>query len=472
MYGADGAWRAVTVSTHLDALRRFPELGAADRDCRVAQGDWAQRRRRELEFADKDPEVLIIGGGHIGLEVAARLKHLKVSYLVVEKNARIGDNWRSRYDALTLHDPIWCNHLPYLPFPASWPAFPPASKVANWLEFYAEALDLNVWLSSEVLSVSRDEAAQKWHAVVRRADGSERTLVVDHVVLAQGFQFKKTAFPGQDEFEGTVLHSTEFKSAKHHLGKKVVVVGACTSAHDIASDCADHGVDVTMVQRSSTYVMSIEKGIMASLPAEEWETVPLEESDHARLSLPFHFQKGFAQRRAQHIQSLDRDLLAGLARTGYRLNSGIDGTGVLYLLLQRGGGYYFDAGACQKIIDGKIAVRAGAEVARLTRTGVALSDGSALPADVVVVATGLADAREPIRRLVGDAAAKRIPPVWGLNAEGELRGPWRELDGLPGMWLMMGNFAWGRFFSKMVALQIKAKQEGVYGPRYAAPVEW
>lgn len=105
VYCADNAWRAIALSTQLDGLKRFPELGPADRDSRVNQGDWKQRRARELQF-EVDPQVLVIGAGHVGLEVAARLKHLGVSHLIVEKNARVGDNWRKRYDALTLHDPI------------------------------------------------------------------------------------------------------------------------------------------------------------------------------------------------------------------------------------------------------------------------------------------------------------------------------------------------------------------------------
>ncbi|EKM60234.1 uncharacterized protein PHACADRAFT_82482 [Phanerochaete carnosa HHB-10118-sp] len=472
VYCADESWRAVTVSTHLDGLKAHPELTSADRDFRVIQGDWVERRKNELEFADTNPEVLMIGGGQAGLEIAARLKHLRVSHLIVEKNARIGDNWRTRYDSLTLHDPIWCNHMPYLHFPTSWPVFPSSKQVANWLEFYAEALELNIWLSSEAVSAVRNEATNKWDVVIRRGDGSSRTMHVDHIVLAQGFTFKKTVFPGQvgiEDFHGQIMHSSEFKSAKGLAGKKVAIIGACTSGHDIASDCADNGVDVTMVQRSSTYVMSIEKGILTNLPAAEWEGLSLEKGDSSRISMPFRFQKGLAQRGAAKIRDLDREMLEGLEKAGYRTNSGTDDTGVLYLLLERGGGYYFDDGSCQKIIDGKIKIKSGIEVDRITKTGVLFKDGSELPADIVVVATGFDDARVPIRKLVSEDVGVKIPPIWGLNEEGELKGPWRELEGLPKMWLMMGNFFWCRYFSKIIALQIKAKQEGLYGTRYAAP---
>ncbi|GJE89350.1 NAD(P)/FAD-dependent oxidoreductase [Phanerochaete sordida] len=473
VFGPDGLWRAFTVSTQLDALKGHPELlGAAHRDLSVEQGDWVERRRRELAF-EKDPEVLVIGAGQAGLEVAARLKHFGVSHLIIERNDRVGDNWRKRYDRLTLHDPIWANNLPYLPFPDSWPAFPSAAKVANWLEFYAEALELNTWLSTEAAHAARNEQTGKWDVTVRRADGTERTLHVDHVVLGQGFTFKKTLFPGQDDFKGRILHSHEFKSAKDFVGKKVVIIGACTSAHDISSDCADYGVDVTMVQRTATYVLSISKGITYLVPSADWEHTPVDELELTNHSIPLNFMWTLGTRLAAHVRELDRETLDGLTRAGYSLRNGKpDDCGVYKLFCERGGGYYIDGGACQKIIDGKIKIKSGVAVERITASGVAFADGSELPADVIIVATGFDDARVPIVNLVGKEVGAKIPPVWGLNAEGELRGPWRELDGLPNMWLMMGNFAWCRFYSKFVALQIKAKQEGLYGTRYAAPVEW
>ncbi|EKM60228.1 uncharacterized protein PHACADRAFT_109630 [Phanerochaete carnosa HHB-10118-sp] len=473
VFCADGLWRALVVSTHLDGLKGYPErLTNADRDFRMDQVSWTVRREREREFVDGDPEVLVIGAGHAGLDVAARLKHFGISHLVVEKHARVGDNWRTRYDALTLHDPIWANNLPYIPFPQSWPTFPSSKQIANWLELYVEALELNVWLSSEAVHAARNAQTNKWDVVVRRADGTERILHVDHVVLGQGFTFKKTVFPGQESFQGQLMHSTEFKSAQGLSGKRVVVIGACTSAHDISSDCADNDADVTMVQRSSTYVLSINPGLLSLMPASDWEQNPHDDIDLNSHSLPFKFQWPMAERAAAHVRALDRDILDGLVRAGYTLrNGGEHDYGVYHLFITRGGGYYIDNGACRKIIDGKIKVKSGVEVERITPSGVVFTEGTELPADIIVVATGFDDVRVPIRNLLGEPAGAAVPPLWGLNAEGELKGPWRELQNLPNMWLMMGNFGWCRYFSKILALQIKAKQEGLYGTRYAAPAE-
>ncbi|GJE96848.1 NAD(P)/FAD-dependent oxidoreductase [Phanerochaete sordida] len=471
VYGPDGAWRAFAVSTQLDELKSRSERLGDRRDFRTEQGDWEARRAAEREFADKDPEVLVVGAGHGGLGTAAHLKHLDVSCLVVERNERVGDNWRNRYDSLTLHDPIWTNHMPYLPFPPSWPVFSPARKIANWFESYVDALDLNVWTSAEALSAARDEHTKKWDVRVRRADGSERVLHVDNVVLAQGYTFKNVVFPGQEEFQGRLMHSTQYRSAKGLDAKKVVIMGACTSAHDIASDCVNHGIgDVTMIQRSSTYIISSQAAVRALVPASTWEHRPCHEIELDNFSMSFKLQSPLHTRVAAVMREMDRELLDDLARTGYRVKNGAAGDrGLFHLLFGRGGGYYLDTGACAKIIDGKIRVKSGSEVARITPTGVALADGTELPADVIVVATGVDCERKLARKLLGPTVGGRVPDIWGLNAEGELRGSWHELDGLDNMWFIHGNFATCRFYSKLIALQIKAKQEGIFGPRYAPP---
>lgn len=111
-----------------------------------------------------------------------------------------------------------------------------------------------------------------------------------------------------------------------------------------------------------------------------------------------------------------------------------------------------DVGACQKIIDGKIKIKNGTQISKFTKTGLAFEDGSTVDADVILYATGFSDARDIIRQIVPEDIAAKLTPIWGLNSEGELRGAWREL-GTPGLWYMMGNLAWSRFFSKHVALR-------------------
>jgi putative flavoprotein involved in K+ transport len=87
--------------------------------------NWLDRRKRAQAYADRDPAVLVVGAAQAGLSIAARLTQLGVDALVVDREARIGDSWRRRYHALTLHNETRVNHLPYMPFPQSWPVFIP-----------------------------------------------------------------------------------------------------------------------------------------------------------------------------------------------------------------------------------------------------------------------------------------------------------------------------------------------------------
>ena len=101
-----GEWKGYTIYTSLSGLRDHPELLGKHRNQLPDHGRWLERRQREMEFVDDEPYVLVVGGGHGGIHIAARLKHLSVPTLVVERNAKIGDNWRNRYDMLCLHDPV------------------------------------------------------------------------------------------------------------------------------------------------------------------------------------------------------------------------------------------------------------------------------------------------------------------------------------------------------------------------------
>ncbi|PFH45534.1 hypothetical protein AMATHDRAFT_71621 [Amanita thiersii Skay4041] len=466
---ANGDWKAHVVYTNLENLKGFPEKLGPLRNPLPNHGSWAEERKREAEFVDTDPAVLIIGGGQSGLDVAARLKCLDIRSLIVEKNERVGDNWRNRYEALCLHDPVWYDHMPYLSFPPNWPTYSPARKIANWLEIYAEAMELNIWTSSTVTKAVQDPASKVWKVTIKRSDGSERVMSVKHIVFGTGLSSpepKIPQIPGMDKFKGQLLHSLQHKKATDHAGKKVVIVGACTSAHDIAHDYYNHGIDVTMFQRGSTYVMSTKNGwdvLFRGLYCEGGP--PADIADRVNASYPHLMSMEIAQRNVKEIAKLDKDVLDGLTKRGFRINFGIQGTGFGMLAWSKAGGYYLDVGASQLIADGKIKLKNDSRIKEFTETGILFENGSELPADVVVFATGLGDIREQIRQVCGDEVTNACTRIWGLNKEGELNGAWRDL-GVPGLWYMLGNFALCRFHSKHIALQIKAIEEGVFGERY------
>ncbi|TFK70710.1 FAD/NAD(P)-binding domain-containing protein [Pluteus cervinus] len=310
---SSGEWKAHVVFTNLEELKGHPEKTGPLRNFSPDHGQWETSRLAEKEFRDSDPTVLIIGGGHGGLVTAARLKVAGISALIVEKNETIGDNWRNRYESLCLHDPVWYDHLPYLPFPPTWPVYTPAKKLAGWLQNYAEALELNVWTSSQVTKAIQDDAG-KWRVTVRKPDGRDRVFVVNHLIFATGFGPSRgnlPQYPGMDKFKGQLLHSSQHKKAADHAGKKVVVIGACTSSHDICQDCYQHGVDVTMFQRSSTYVISVENRFKVAVSRLYSEAAPPTHiADRLSASFPNYMSIGLSQRSAKAIAELDKLFLS------------------------------------------------------------------------------------------------------------------------------------------------------------------
>src|SRR6185437_8452220 len=209
--------KAWTLLTALEELKDHEEtVGSArprgqsySRDFRGP--NWLDQRRASSTYADRDPTVLVVGGGQAGLSIAARLKQLSIDTLVVDREQRVGDNWRKRYHALTLHNQVQVNHLPYMAFPPNWPVYIPKDKLANWFESYVDAMELNFWTATSFESGAYDEAERRWSVELRRADGSERIMHPRHVVMAAGVSgiANRPDIPSLKNFAGTVLHSSQ-----------------------------------------------------------------------------------------------------------------------------------------------------------------------------------------------------------------------------------------------------------------------
>ncbi|TIV08709.1 MAG: NAD(P)/FAD-dependent oxidoreductase, partial [Mesorhizobium sp.] len=188
--------------------------------------------------------------------LGARLRQLGVPTLIIEKNARAGDSWRNRYRSLVLHDPVWYDHLPYIPFPENWPVFTPKDKMGDWLEMYTRVMELNYWVATKCISAAYDEAEKVWTVVVDRV-GQRVTLKPKHIVFATGAYGppRRIELPGVDSFKGELLHSSQYSTGEKFRGKRVAVIGAASSGHDVSVDLWEAGAKVTMVQRSPTTVV-------------------------------------------------------------------------------------------------------------------------------------------------------------------------------------------------------------------------
>jgi len=452
--------KAWTLLTALDELKGHEEtIGRArptgqsySRDFRGP--NWLDLRKAAQAYADRDPDVLVVGGGQAGLSIAARLTQLQVDTLIVDREARVGDNWRNRYHALTLHNQVQVNHLPYMPFPPNWPTYIPKDKLANWFETYVESMELNYWTGTEFLGGSYDEKEQRWTVTLRR-DGATRAMRPRHVVMATGVSGIPSIpdISSLKDFAGTVLHSTQYQDGEAWKGKRALVIGTGNSGHDIAQDLASSGAQVTVVQRSPTLVVNIEPSAQLAYALYD-EGPPTEDCDLIATSMPF------ALARKSHIaltaqgKTLDKPLLDGLEAKGFKLDFGDDGSGWQFKYLTRGGGYYFNVGCSDMIAAGQIALKQYDDIAEFTRGGVRLRDGEAIAADLVVLATGYKGQEHLVRKLFGDAIAERVGPIWGFDDQQELRNMYVRTP-QPGLWFIAGSLAQCRIYSKYLALQIR-----------------
>jgi len=463
---ADGARKAWTLLTALEELKGHeeqvdkgrPHGEAYSRDFRGP--NWLDLRRAAEAYADRDPTVLVVGGGQAGLSIAARLAQLQVDTLIVDRMPRIGDNWRQRYHALTLHNQVQVNHLPYMPFPPSWPTYIPKDKLAGWFEVYVESLELNYWPGTEFEGGSYDERQGRWTVTLRRADGTRREMHPRHIVMATGVSGIPNIpdIPTLRDFRGKVLHSSQYQDGEAWKGRKAIVIGTGNSGHDIAQDLQSSGAEVTLVQRSPTLIVNIEPS--AQLPYALYdEGASLEDCDLITVATPLALGRRSHKLFTERAKAIDKKLLDGLQRIGFRLDFGEDGTGWQFKYLTRGGGYYFNVGCSDLLVEGKIRLVQFADIDAFVAEGAHLRSGTTLAADLVVLATGYKGQEALVRKLFGEKVAERVGPIWGFGDSQELRNMFVRTP-QPGLWFIAGSLAQCRIYSRYLGLQIKACELG------------
>jgi putative flavoprotein involved in K+ transport len=438
--------------------------------------DLREETARKLGHDDQ-PYCLIVGGGQNGLMLAARLKRLGVPTLVIDALEKPGDCWRVRYRSLYLHDPIFLDHFPYLPFPDHWPLYTSKDKIADWLEIYAKAMEIDFWGNTRCTAAHYDEKAAEWTVTAVRG-GETLTLRPRQLVLATGLSGAKhiPAIPGAECFTGQQYHSADHGSGAGLKGKRCVVIGSNNSAHDICVDLWEHDAQVTMIQRSPTIVVradTMREGAKTLYYAKPGADVDL--ADLMGVTMPFRPRLAIERGFTNYLRQIDASFYERLEKSGFQLWHGEDETGFFMAYYRCAAGYYIDVGGSELIANGEVKVQHG-EIAEIIADGLRMADGTVLPADVIVYATGYRPMNEWVSQLISPDVARQVGPCWGLGSgtvgdpgpwEGELRNMWKP-TAQEGLWFQGGNLMQARFHSLHLALQIKARMEGVSTPVYQA----
>ncbi|BFM07044.1 flavin-containing monooxygenase [Halioxenophilus aromaticivorans] len=419
--------------------------------------NWKQMRDIRRSFSDRDPEVVILGAGHAGVILGARLGLMGVDALVLEKQGRIGDTWRNRYHSLTLHNEVVGNHMPFIPFPPSFPVWLSKDKLANWIESYADSMEVNVWTSTKLLAATFDEQEKRWTLKMEK-NGVEQELSCKHFVVSTGVSGsipKIPKLPGIENFKGKVIHSNDFTTGAEYKGKNCLVVGTGNSGHDVAQDLVVNEANhVYMSQRSPTCVVSLEPTATNVFRIYR-EGIAVEDIDLMSTSIPYPVLEDTYKWMMKRAAVNDKELIDGLNAAGFETYYGEDGTGFHMMYLRGEGGYYIDVGCSQMIIDGRVKITHTRDQDQFVAEGLRLKDGTIIPLDLVVMATGFNNMQENNRRILGDDVADRLGPIWGFDEHHMMRNMWKK-TAQENLWIMGGALIDARIFSRFLAIQLTA----------------
>ncbi len=477
-----------TLLTTMVELKGHEEAKGPTRPQGVEHGALRNRKswleRKQEEEADlgyiKQPYCVIIGGGQGGIGLGARLKRLGVPTIIIEKNERAGDSWRQRYKSLCLHDPVWYDHMPYIPFPDHWPVFSPKDKIGDWLEMYTKVMELNYWSSTECINAQYDETNEEWKVTVNR-NGETVVLRPKQLVLATGMSGMPNVpkFPGAEKFQGDQYHSSQYPGNEAYIGKQCIVVGSNNSAHDICAALWENEADVTMIQRSSTHIARSDTLMELALGDLYSERAIANGIDHHTAdlifaSVPYKILHEFQIPVYEKMAEVDAEFYQRLEKAGFLLDWGDDGSGLFMKYLRRGSGYYIDVGASELVINGSIKLESGTNIKEIKENSVVLENGKELPADLIVYATGYGSMNGWAARLISQEVADKVGKCWGLGSdttkdpgpwEGEERNMWKPTH-QEALWFHGGNLHQSRHYSQFLSLQIKARMEGIPTPVY------
>lgn len=324
------------------------------------------------------------------------------------------------------------------------------------------------------------------------------TAVSKQVVQATGVGSQEPNMPSIADrhlYQGISLHSAQYTNAKELWDKgakvspdefvvwpdldfnpcsqSVIVIGSANTAFDILEDCHAAGLKATMNVRSNTYIIPVSYVCdRMSLGAYD---LGVELGDRLFQTWPSVVDSQCARDLNAHMASQEPARYEKLAAAGFPvLDSRSDhGTDLMHHLLERAGGHYVDTGATQLLADGHCGIKANVEPVAFIERGIRFSDGSEMDVDAIVWCTGFADT--DLRSVTSDVLgggldaediASRLDATWGLDEEGEIRGLWKRQMNIDDYWLMGGFTSQHRWHSKTLALQIKAKLEGILPPAY------
>ncbi|TVY71356.1 putative indole-3-pyruvate monooxygenase [Lachnellula suecica] len=459
--GAGGGWKIWMLRTMLENFEGYGHPDDPSPIFQTPKADTANQLEHRVP-------VLIIGAGQCGLSLAGRLGALSIPYILLEKEEEIGYSWTGKYDSVRQHTIREMNNLPFdRTYKDSDPELLPAKIVAEGFQNYVVKYRINAWLGSEVEKCVANNEELGWIVNVRK--GSDQYVIrARHLVLTMGAGLSvpnPPKIPNASSFKGIVLHIGNFKNSSSWKGKKGVVVGSATAAHDglflllkivlsadsefqtVAQDMLDSGLSsITMIQRGKTPIFPMEW--CASGQSKLYNlNIPPHIADRTGSTQPLKISRDVINSNFKVAAEIEKERFDALERVGFR----VDRDAVLNdWIFLRGGGYYIDVGTSKRIASGEIKVKSGDSIKQFTEDGLEFESGEKLDADVVAAT------------IVGPEVAKSMRASRGLDKEGEIDGNMLPVG--KALWLLGGALPQARWNSRFIALQIQAELAGTPFP--------
>jgi putative flavoprotein involved in K+ transport len=178
--------------------------------------------------------VVVSGAGQSGLAAARVLRAHEIPAMILEARGRPVGSWPSYYDSLHAFSPAEFSAMPGMPFPGDPGSYPSRAEVADYLERYAAALDVEIRTNTRVVAVR-----QHGHDFVVSTDAGEQFDAAGIVAASGSFSNPfRPSLDGEAGFSGELSHVVDYRNPAPYVGRRVIVVGAGDSAAQIAAELA------------------------------------------------------------------------------------------------------------------------------------------------------------------------------------------------------------------------------------------
>jgi putative flavoprotein involved in K+ transport len=327
--------------------------------------------------------IAVVGAGPAGLACAAMLRRAGEDVVVLERG-EIGEAWTTRYDRLHLHTVRWLSSLPGYRIPRAFGKWPSRDRVIDYLRAYAERHCVDVRTGVDVQRL--DPAPGGWTVAT-----SAGPVEADRVVVATGYSNVPYLPDWPGAFPGEVVHSADYRNPAPYAGRRVLVVGAGNSGTEIAVDVADGGAtEVSLAVRARPSIVRRDTlGFPSQVLGIAIVHLPVPVADRIgsalrRLSIPDLAPYGLHPPPRPYTDFLHRRVPPIL-----------------------------DVGIVDAVRRSRVHVVAALE--RFEDGGAVLADGTRLPVDAVIAATGYRTGLEPLVGHLGVLDERGEPVVHGRD---------------------------------------------------------